>query len=114
MLRVYQRPRPDAAFEGVENVVTTPISLEEVCAINQAMDPAEFAEIFEISGHALHTDRQQTVAIDLVEAGGKEMWKPASRVLSQKAFTDAVPWILVTLWEDDFALEIRRCGGGCC
>ena len=110
LTRVYQRARPDAAFEKAENIVTTAISLEEVRAIDQRCDPADFAEIFEIPSSTLLAGppRQHTIAVDLVEVGGKEIWKPWSRPLGQKAFTDAVPWILVTLWEDDFAPEVAR------
>jgi hypothetical protein len=105
---VYQRPAPDATFAGTVNAVTTAISLEEVRIVNERCFPADFAEIFEIPASALPEARQQTIAVDLVEPRGKALWKPGSHVLRQMAFTDAVPWILVTLWEDEFGLELQK------
>lgn len=65
----------------------------------------DFAEIFEIPHDVLAEDRQFSLAVDLVEAGGTAVWNPGSRVLMQKASTDAVPWILVTLRKDEYGME---------
>ncbi len=95
---VTQRQKPDACFRGTENVLTTPITAEAVRAVKAAWDIGQFSDTFEIPVDAL--DRgQHDIAIDVVEPGGAALWKPSSRVVMEKRFTDAAPEILVTLWE---------------
>ncbi len=102
------RPRPDGSFTSNENVVTTLISVEGVKAVNEPCNPADFGETFAIPGALLPADRQQMIAVDLVAEGAREIQMPSSRIVDQRTFRDAVPWILVTLWENDFALEVAR------
>ncbi len=94
---VTQRQKPDASFKGNENVLTSPITVQDVRAVKAICDVADFSDIFEIPAEMLDRGKHD-IAVDLIEREGKALWNPGKCVM-QKRFTACVPEILVTLWQ---------------
>lgn len=96
---VLQRQQPDSKFSGNENVTTIGIAADEHRA-NGILCPEEFDEVFEIPLGELRPERYRThLSVDLTEPGGQAIITPGATILRQKAFQDAEPWIMVTLFE---------------
>jgi hypothetical protein len=56
--------------------------------------------MFEIPISDLSTDRYRTmISVDITEPNGQPITTPGSTVVRQAVFKDAVPWILVTLFD---------------
>lgn len=104
---VYHRQKLNAEFRGTANVVTTGIAANEPRAINKPCDPAEFREVFEIPLCELRPEKYRTnVSVDVTEPNGQPIITPGAKVIRQAVFKDAIPWILVTLFDtnsDTFA-----------
>jgi hypothetical protein len=97
---VHHRQKPNANFSGTENVVTTGIALDEPRAINKPCDVADFQEVFEIPLSELRPEQYRTlVSVDMTEPSGQPIITPGATVIRQAVFKDAVPWILVTLFD---------------
>jgi hypothetical protein len=96
------RQKPDANFRSTENVVTTGIASDEPRAINVPCQTSDFQEVFEIPVSELRPERYRTmISVDITEAGGKSIVTPGARVVRQAMFQDAIPWILVTLFDTE-------------
>jgi hypothetical protein len=94
-----KRQEPDSNFKATEHLVTRPISADEPRAFNVRCDPAEFSEVMEIPVGILSSKRYETfVAIDVTQPHGEAVITPGARILTQRAFDDAIPWIVVTVF----------------
>jgi hypothetical protein len=94
-----KRQKPDANFKGTEQLVTRPIASDEPRAFNVPCDPTQFSEVMEVPVGQLSSKRYETnVAIDVTEPGGQPIITPGARILAQRVFDDAIPWILVTVF----------------
>lgn len=97
---VRYRPKPDASFRGTENVVTTGIASDEPRAISTPCHSASFEDVFEIPLSDLRADKYRTfVSVDISDRDGKPIITPGAKVIRHAVFKDAVPWILVTLFD---------------
>jgi hypothetical protein len=53
----------------------------------------------EVSVDLLSSKRYETnVAIDVTEPGGEAIITPGAQIVAQHTFSDAIPWILVTVF----------------
>lgn len=88
---------PNADFSGEKNVVTMAVSPGDHRAVNVPCVESDYAEVFEVPSSQLteHT----LLSIDLVEVGGRAIITPESHVHQTRVFDDAVPWIIVTLFD---------------
>jgi hypothetical protein len=60
----------------------------------------DYAAVFEIAVSDLRPELGRTVlSVDLAEPSGQPIIDPGARVLRQAIFQDAVPWIMVTLFD---------------
>jgi hypothetical protein len=93
---VSSRQPPDANFSDAQNIVTMPIRVDEPRRLNTPCQAADFHEVCEIQISELGKDT--LIAVDITEPNGKAIITPGAKIIRQTAFTDAVPWILVTLF----------------
>jgi len=92
--------KPDLTFTGTQNVVTTGIAADEPRAINSPCQAADFEGVFEIPISDLSTETYRTmISVGITEPNGQPITTPGSTVVRQAVFKDAVPWILVTLFD---------------
>lgn len=97
---VHHRQKPDANFCGTENVVTTGIASDEPRAINIPCQMTDFYDMFEIPLSDLRSEKYRTfVSVDIAKPNGQPIITPRARVIRQAIFQDAIPWILVTLFD---------------
>ena len=109
----HRQQRPDVMLRGSERVVTTPIHLSGVRALNTpcrgARSGDKFTGIFEISADLISPERVQyttCLAIDIAEPG---VTPPVPKVVRRVVFADAVPHIHVSLWDPtDFMTRLER------
>jgi hypothetical protein len=94
-----QGQKPDSDFKGSENWVTRPIARDEPRAFGAICNPAEFAEVMEVPADILSPKKYDTqVAVDLTEPDGKPSGNASDgEIIHQHAFTDSVPWFLVSV-----------------
>ena len=95
------RQKPDAAFSGTEQIVTTPIDLRSARATNKPCVAAKYAGVFEIPVAEISPTQpdRTAVAIDLVSPGAPPCVYPETAVLRRHVFTDALPHISLSLWD---------------
>jgi hypothetical protein len=94
-----RRQKPDSYFKGTEQLVTRPIASDEPRAFNVPCDPAKFLDVMEVPVGLLSSKKYETnVSIDVTEPGGQPIITPGAQILVQRAFSDAIPWILVTVF----------------
>lgn len=87
-------------FKGNENLVTFGVASDEPKAIGIACDPTKFDAVVEIPEAELRPERYRTsISIDLVEPGAAAIIPSTARVVRQTIFDDTLPWIMVTLYE---------------
>ena len=109
----HRQQKPDVTLRGSERVVTTPIHLNEVRALNtpflRARSGDKFTGIFEISAALISPERVQyttCLAIDIAEPGATP---PVPSVIRRVVFADAVPHIHVALWDPtDFMTRLEQ------
>ena len=76
------------------------VASNEPRVINSPCRAETFADVFEIPIAELSAERYRTyLSVDLAEAGGQPIVYPGSTILRQNTFRDAVPWIMVSLFE---------------
>ena len=94
------RQAPTVDFKDAENLVTFGVSSDEPKAIGVTCDPGKFDAVFEIPVAELRPERYRTaISVDLAEPGATAIIPSTARVVRQAAFDDAIPWIVVTLYE---------------
>ena len=92
--------KPDDQFCGTWDLITMGVASNEPRLINSPCQTETFSDVFEIPVGELRAERYQTyLSVDLVEPGGQPIVYPGSMILRQNTFRDAVPWIMVTLFE---------------
>ena len=97
---VHHRQQPNKNFRGTENVVSTGIASDEPRAIGMPYQPTAFHEVFEIPISDLRPEHYRTfISVDIAGANGQPIITPGAKVIRQAIFQDAVPWILVTLFD---------------
>ena len=97
---VCQRQKPDTDFCGTENVTTIGVAADEPRAINMLCKPERFAAVLEVPIEETRSDKYRTfIAVDLAQPGGQPIILPEARIIRQAKFTDAIPWILITVFE---------------
>jgi hypothetical protein len=90
--------KPDASFSGTENINSLAINPEQWRNIGRPFDPKPFSGKFQIDVEKLLLDTRRTqLHIDLVEPNGQPQMIRGALLLQQAFFTDAVPWIALTL-----------------
>lgn len=98
MIRDRQAPTTD--FKGTENLVTFGVARDEPRAIGVACIAAQFEEVFEIPVEELRPERYRTaISVDVAEPGADAIIPSTARIVRQTVFDDAIPWIIVTLYE---------------
>jgi len=101
-----QRQRPDASFQGSENMILTPLSAD-VPTLGAECIREEFDGALVVSVSRLAA-RQHLVSVDLAEAGHCEVVQPGSRLVEQHVFNTVIPSVVVTLWEPVYALVCQQ------
>jgi hypothetical protein len=97
---VNHRQKPNADFSGTENVVTTGIALDETVAIKRPCQAVDFQEVLEIPLCELRPEKYRTlVSVDVTEPNAQPLIPLGATVVRQAVFQDAIPWILVTLFD---------------
>jgi hypothetical protein len=99
-----QKQRPDSTFRGAEYILTRPIAAHEPRAFKVPSTPREFSEVFELSVHELRPETYRTgIEVDLTEPLDRQLMPVGAprhaRIIQQRMFKDAVPWIVVTLYD---------------
>jgi hypothetical protein len=104
--RTYYLQKPDANFTGTHNMSTLPIASCEPRENHAPCKPETFDDVFEIPVDELRPEEYRThISVDLIEPGehptfhSVEAFYPGARVLRQAIFREAIPWILVTLYD---------------
>jgi hypothetical protein len=95
------RQKPDAAFSGTEQIVTTPIDLRSARATNKPCLAAKYPGVFEFPAAEISPTQpsRTAVAIDLVSPGAPPCVYPETAVLRRHVFSDALPHISISLWD---------------
>ena len=76
------------------------IASSEPRITNSPCRSEDYAEVFEISVSELRPEMYRTMlSVDLTEPSGQPIITPGARILRQVIFQDAVPWIMVTLFD---------------
>jgi hypothetical protein len=97
---IRQRQKPDKNLQGTENITTIGIASDEFCAIDTHCNPANFQQVFEIPIAELRSEKYCTmISIDIAEPGGQPIVTPGAKIILRATFQDAVPWVLVTLFD---------------
>lgn len=92
-----QRQKPDSDFIGSETLITRPIASHER-AFGGICDPDEFFEVMEVPASILSSKTYETyISIDLTEPDFPPIITALGKVVAQRAFRDAPPWIWVTV-----------------
>lgn len=74
---------------------------DEPRAIGVPCVATQFDAIFEIPVGELRPEHYRTgLSVDLVEPGAPPIIPPTARVVRQSVFDDMIPWIMLTLYED--------------
>lgn len=93
-----QRQKPDSDFKGSETLITRPIATHEPRTFGVICDPAKFSEVMEMPSSILSSKKYETyISIDLAEPHSPPILTALGEVVAQRAFSDAAPWIWVTV-----------------
>jgi hypothetical protein len=92
--------RSDPHFQRTRPMSTMEIAAGDPRLTNRPCKVEDYAEVFEISVSDLRPELGRTVlSVDLAEPSGPPIITPGARVLRQATFQDAIPWIMVTLFD---------------
>ena len=112
---ILDRPRPSSDFRGTVNLATLSVGRNVPRARAVICRPDQFSQVFEIPVSELRTGKNATyIAIDLVAPGSQPTLRPGARILRQETFDDAVPWILITVFEDTRTAKTEGTPGQVC
>ncbi|HEY4183727.1 MAG TPA: hypothetical protein VGP07_01605 [Polyangia bacterium] len=105
---VRRYPKPDANFEGVRSLLTMGIDLKDVRAVDTPCVESEVDTLFEIQSGDLRPDVPKThegvgmgatLSVTIAEPGQAAIINQGSKVVRELVLKDAVPWILLTLFD---------------
>jgi hypothetical protein len=97
---VYHRQRPDVNLRGTVNVVTLPIASNEPRAINTPCQENTFKDVVYIPLRDVRSERYRTfLSVDVTDSNGEPTIAPGAAIIRQAVFKDAVPWVLITLFD---------------
>jgi hypothetical protein len=103
------RQKPDAAFTGTEQITTTPIYLHGARAMKKPCRAERYpGGTFQIAATEISPTLEScrtAIAIDLVSPGRPPLVSPEESVLRRHVFTDALPHISVTLWDQQMMFD---------
>ena len=109
---ILQASKPDSCFRGTANVNRLSVGPNVPRALGVVCRPDEFSDVFEIPVNELRIGRDATcIAFNACEPGGQPTLPPGARILRQAVFQDAVPWILITVFEDARNTEAEEAQG---
>jgi hypothetical protein len=92
--------KPDANFRGARMLAGTPISADEPRKIDRPCQLADFDDALEIPHGDLRPEKYRNmITVEIVEWNHVADIVPNGRIVRQAVFKDAVPWIVLTLWE---------------
>jgi hypothetical protein len=92
--------RPDPHFQRTRPMSIMGIAAAEPGLTNMPCKVEDYAEVFEISVSDLKPEIGRTMlSVDLTEPSGQPIISPGARVLRQAIFQDAIPWIMITLFD---------------
>jgi hypothetical protein len=81
-------------------VITTGVAAGEARVINTPCNANKFSDVFEIPETTLRPEKYRTfISVDLIPPGGAPIITPGARILQQHVIKDAVPWIVITVFE---------------
>jgi hypothetical protein len=108
--------KPTVVFSGTEQIVTTGIWLQVARVMAKPCRPENYdGGIFEIDASEISPvlqDCRTQVAIDLVSPDAPPLVSPPSAILRRVVFTDAVPHLSITLWDQtEMLAEIAKAAG---
>jgi hypothetical protein len=110
-LHVTQVRKPNAAFQGTLHFVQRGVAPDEPRGFGVVCHPSEFDEVMEIPVSRLSPNKFETcVYVDVTDAVGAPSINTATggTTWEQRAFKDAVPWLLVSLTFQPFAAGLAR------
>jgi hypothetical protein len=100
-----KRQKPDANFRGTAMVISTPISEEGARRVNLVCKPTDYADVMEVPASALEPNGGTAIAVSLAEPGDPMsaaslgLLMSTTPIIEQAIFKDAVPWLVVTLYD---------------
>lgn len=95
---VTQKQEPNATFRGAATVFSMAISPGEEALYETPCDAGDFDDVFQIPRKQFVSGEPHTLVADIIEPCQAAAPGPWKNIVVQKTYTDAVPWILVTLW----------------
>ena len=96
------KQKPDQNFRGTRHLLSHKIAPRDPRNIGKKCDPNEYSEVFEIPISELRTGKVITrVSADLVSPDHSPNLGPDIRVIRQREYQDAFPFIVLTLYEVD-------------
>jgi hypothetical protein len=97
-------PRPDENFRGVFALWRSSVTATDPFPF-QDWSPAQFVDLFEIPIDNL--SETTSVAVNLVAPGETPLVEAGTTVLMQRSLEDAIPWIVVSLYDSPEARVFR-------
>jgi len=102
-IMMQHRQKLDRDFVGTENLLAQNITPWHPRDIGVTCDPNKYSEVFEIPVAELREGKVLTrVSADLVSPGRSPILMPDIRVIRQREYQDAFPFIVFTLYEVDW------------
>ena len=101
-------PKPDANFKGVQGLLMMGIDLKDVRAVGIPCVESEFDMVFEIQSGDLRADVPKThegvgmgatLSFTIAEPGQPAIINQGSKIVRELVLKDAVPWIMLTLFD---------------
>jgi|SoiMethySBSTD1v2_1073268.scaffolds.fasta_scaffold382938_1 hypothetical protein len=101
-IMAHLRQQPDQHFRGTEHLLAQKIAPWHARDIGMTCDPHQYADVLEIPVADLREGQVITrVSVDVVSPGYCPNLGPDIRVIRQREYQDAFPFIVVTLYEVD-------------
>jgi hypothetical protein len=107
-IMTHRRQKPDQHFRGTEHLLAQKIAPWHARDIGIPCDPTKYADVFEIPVAALREGEVITrVSADVVSPGYSPNLGPDIRIIRQREYQDAFPFIVVTLYEVGCSYQLR-------
>jgi hypothetical protein len=98
---VVRKPREAGGpFNETVTLLTTGFASDQPRKIDVVCETDQFSEVFEIPVSDLRPEKYRTnIQIDLLPPGGQPNIPHGVKIIRQETYQDAVPWIIVTLYD---------------